>query len=162
MFYAYSHTRTYSHHICIWREIKRHLQHLYKHSPYSTFQQVKKEWGLPIFWPPGATLEQNFMSLISPLFLNKRVYLLKIKLLMQQTQSQDSFCQSDNIFAWVQEWINCNMITLILMLKLRLSFKHTFRLGNNIVIEWYVYTGQKCILRMKYFVLKWNILIIML
>lgn len=54
------------------------------------------------------------------------------------------------------------MITFISQQKLQLSFKRTFQLGNNDVIEWYVYSGQECILHIKYFVLKWNSLVFML
>lgn len=89
MFYAYSDTRTYSHHICIWREIKRHLQHLYKHSPYSTF--IKKNMRSAHFLTTRSHIWTNIYTINLAVVLNKHVYLLKIKLLIQQIQSQDLF-----------------------------------------------------------------------
>lgn len=64
MFYAYSDTRTYSHHICICRLIKRHLQNLYK------MRSVH-------FWTPRATFEWTAQQLLIKPLLWVHVYLFK-------------------------------------------------------------------------------------
>lgn len=119
MFYASFHNQTNSHHICIWREIKRHLQYLYKHSPYSIFWKIRSA---------------HFLTTVEPR-LNKTwhdewrhcsewgYFFIENKASIQQIQSQKILFQSDNILTLVQEMITFLITMFISELKLRLSIQ---------------------------------------
>lgn len=134
MFYAYSDTRTYPHHICI-REIKRHLQYFVQ-----TFK--KKKRSVHFLNTKSHTWAKNPIYIINQaIVLNKHVYLLKIKLLIQQIQSHFFLLhQLGNILAWVQEWINFNMILFLswtpFSWEITMLLSDMFILGRNAFCIW--------------------------